>query len=246
LKIVSYNLRYGGNTSVTHENHWQRLMKDFEPDFVFAQETIHPEKYFSSDEFSCFKSVLYAPVPHGKWGSAILSKHHQLESIALPGFEGWVTGAKTSDMEIGGSKQPVMIFSLHAPSPGPYEPRVNQILDEIAKIRDGSPIIIAGDFNVTTAIRHPSEALGANKPGERLILDRLRREFSLSNAWQTLHPNENLPQTLRWSRDPAPHYHCDAIFVSHGHLQHLMDAKIESADHWGTLSDHNPIVVSFN
>lgn len=245
MKIVSYNLRSGGNTTVAPENHWQRLIAEFDPDIVFAQESVHPEKYFSAEAFSCFKSALYSPVvSHGKWGSAILSKTHQLQPIALPGFEGWVTGAKIADLQIGSMAQPTLLFSLHAPSPGPYEPSVDRILDEIAKIWDGSPMILAGDFNMTTAIRHPSEPLGANTRGELRILERLRSEFGLLNAWQVLHPNENLPQTLRWSRDPLPHFHCDAVFVSHVHLPHLVQAKFESANHWGKMSDHNPVVVS--
>lgn len=245
MNIVSYNLRYGGNTSVSPENHWQRLMKDFEPDLVFAQESVHPEKYYSGEVFAGFKSALYTPVPHGKWGSALLSKTHALEPITLPGFEGWVTGAKVPDLKIGGSSQTAMVFSLHAPSPGPYEPHVNRILDAIAKVRDGSPLIIAGDFNLTTAVRDPLDPLGKNIPSEKRILERLRCEFGLFNAWQIMHPNQPLPQTLRWSKNPLPHYHCDGVFVSHVHLQHLVQAKVESAGHWGTLSDHNPIFVSF-
>ena len=245
MKIVSYNLRYGGNSVIGPENHWQRLIRDFDPDIVFAQESVHPERYFSPDDFAQFKGCLYCAVPHGMWGSAILSRNHQLESIPLPEFDGWVVGARVPDLKINGLAQAALIFSLHAPSPGPYEPIVNRILDAIAQRWDGTPMIIAGDFNVTTAIRHPSEERGPNSSGERKILERLRTQFGMSNAWQALHPNENLPQTLRWSRDPLPYYHCDAVFVSHSHLRYLASAKIDNSGDWGRLSDHNPILVTF-
>ena len=138
----------------------------------------------------------------------------------------------------------MLIFCIHAPSPGPYEPSVKQILNEITKKWDKTPIIIAGDFNLTTALRHPTEPEGPNTIGEREILERLRRELGLFNAWQILHPNENLPQTLRWAKDPLPNYHCDGIFVSHNYLPHLVSANIESSNDWGKMSDHNPIVVT--
>lgn len=227
------------------ENHWQRLFRDFDPGIVFAQESLHPNRYFLPEDFSQFKGCLYAAVPHGKWGSAILSRHHQLESIPLPEFEGWVVGARVPDLKINGRAQPAMIFSVHAPSPGPYEPIVHRILDVIANMQDGSTMIIAGDFNVTTAIRHASEERSKNSSGERKILERLRTDFGMTNAWQAMHPNENLPQTLRWSRDPLPHYHCDAVFIGHEQLRHIAEARIESAGHWGTMSDHNPVVVTF-
>lgn len=246
MKIVTYNLRSGGKT--TMGNHWQSLIQDFNPDIVFAQESLHPEKYFSPEEFSKFKGCIHSNVHHGKWGSAILSKSHHLErvSLSLSEYEGWVVGARVPELVIGGLAQSVMVFSIHAPSPGPYEPHVNKILDEIAKKWGRSPMIIAGDFNLTMAIRHPTEELWSKKESARdmKLQDKLRRELGLFNAWQILHPNQNLPQTLRWSSNPLPHYHCDAIFLCHNQLPHLLSANIENSGDWGKISDHNPITVT--
>ncbi len=242
MKIVSYNLRYGGNTE--KNNHWQRLIREFLPDVVCAQETLHPKQYLSYEEFSQFRGCVHLFVHHGKWGSAILSRNKQLEEIHLQGYEGWVVGAKIPNIAVNGVSQSVLVFSIHAPSPGPYEPSVKQILNDILRRWDKTPMIIAGDFNVTTALRHPTETEGPNTHGEREILELLRRELGLFNAWQILHPNENLPQTLRWAKDPLPNYHCDGIFVNHSFLPHLVSANVESSEKWNTLSDHNPIVVA--
>ena len=140
---------------------------------------------------------------------------------------------------------PKNLVCIHAPSPGPYEPVVNGILDEIAKIKDGMSMILAGDFNITTALRHSSEAI-KNTAGERRILSRMRKEFGLFNAWQTLHPNQDLPQTLRWTKKPSAPYHCDAIFVSHDLLPHLVSAEVISTGDWGVISDHNPILITLD
>lgn len=241
MKIVSYNLRNGGNTD--GDNHWRRLIREFDPDIICAQESLPPEQYFSPDEFSRFKGCVHGYVPHGRWGSAILSTRHSLEPVALPEFGGWVVGARVPDAVIGGTVQSVLIYCVHAPSPGPYEPAVIRILACIAKQWDQTPLVLAGDFNVTTALRHPTEEAGGNTAGEREIQAKLRQELGLFNAWQVIHPNENLPQTLRWTKDPLVAYHCDAVFLSGIHLRYLVGASIPASSGWQLLSDHNPIVV---
>jgi len=243
MKVVSYNLRFGGNKGSI--NPWESVIKEFTPDIVFAQESLDPREYFARDVLDQFREPVWSQVPKVKWGSAILSRTCRLEPRPVPGFEGWVVGALARDLIVGGVARDVLVYSIHAPSPGPYLPVVNRILGEIAKTCGNTPMIVAGDFNVTTASRHKGEEL-QNSAGEKRLLERLRREFRLFNAWQTLHPNEDLPQTLRWARDQLPHYHCDAVFVSDSHLSHLASATVESKGAWGEMSDHNPIVVTLN
>jgi endonuclease/exonuclease/phosphatase family metal-dependent hydrolase len=243
MKIVSYNIHFGGKTGPA--NQWHEVFAGIAPDIVFAQESLHPCEYFSADQFAGYNGCIWSAVPERKWGSAILAPGHELEPVNLDEFGGWVVGGKVSDLMIGGVKQTAMVFSVHAPSPGPYEPSVEKILDAIARRWDKTPLIVGGDFNLTTAIRHSSEPVppSPNTAGERRILERMRREFGLFNAWQVMHPNENLPQTLRWNRDPVPTYHCDAIFLSHHFLPSLLHVSVESSSKWTTMSDHNPIVA---
>ncbi len=239
MRLVSYNLHFGGKAA---NNAWRRMVLEFAPDIVFAQESRHPKESFSPEEFAQFGGCIWSCVPERKWGSAILSRY-PLEPESLAGFEGWVVGARIPNLPIGGDSRPALIFSLHVPSPGPYEPVVNRILDEIARKWDGTPLILAGDFNLTTAMRHALEAL-RNSAGEIELQKRLRREFGLVNAWQILHPNSNLTQTLRWAKDPLVPYHCDAVFVSSKHLAHLANAEIANSGAWAQMSDHNPVVVT--
>jgi exonuclease III len=241
MKICTYNLRFGGHKNPG--NHWQRVLDDLGADIICAQESEDPSKYFSPEQFAGFKGRFHENVAHGKWGSAIFARDYALESITVPGFDGWVVGARIKGVKLNGTPQTVTVFCVHAPSPGPYEPQVNRILDEIAKLQDGSPLLIAGDFNLTTAVRHASEDGMRNTAGERRIFERLRREFGLINAWQVLHPNKNLPQTLRWARAPTKPYHCDAIFISHSLLPNLLQAEVIQHGEFATLSDHNPILV---
>jgi len=64
---------------------------------------------------------------------------------------------------IGGVCKSLYIFSIHAPTPGrdeikiPYEKKVQEMLDRIRDVAGSSDIVIGGDFNLGTAVRHPSE-----------------------------------------------------------------------------------------
>ncbi len=193
---------------------------------------------------------MHENVHHGSWGSAILSKNHNLEPISLASddYKGWVVGARIPDLTIGGVSQSVFVFSIHAPtlSSGNYEKHVDRILGDIANEWGGKPVILAGDFNLTTAaIRKPNEQL-KNTPGEIKILQRLELELGLKNAWQHQHPGDAPPQTLRWSKNKSTPYHCDAIFLTEKHLAKLTSAEVISSGVWGHLSDHNPVVVNLD
>jgi endonuclease/exonuclease/phosphatase family metal-dependent hydrolase len=63
------------------------------------------------------------------------------------------------------------------------------------------------------------------------------------NAWQHLNPNVQLPQTLRWSREQATAYHCDAIFIDQRLLSLVRSASVMTDAAWHLLTDHNPIVL---
>lgn len=242
MKIVSYNLRSGGKTG--QDNHWQRLLSDFSPDIVFAQESLDPRKYFSGQVEIADKRCIHELVSHRKWGSAIWSKSMDLETVELPNFKGSVVGAWIVNPIPDSDSRTAMIFSIHAPTSPSYVVEVNKILNEIWKVWKGrSPLILAGDFNVTTARRQSSEDPLKNSRQELDLLNRLQADFGLFNAWQTLNPETPLPQTLRWNSKPSIPYHCDAIFVSHQFVPHLATARIESSGDWSVLSDHNPVIV---
>jgi endonuclease/exonuclease/phosphatase family metal-dependent hydrolase len=246
VKVASYNLQSGGKRQF---NPWKKLLSTFEPDFVFAQESRHPHEYFESEEFSTFQSCVHANVAtHRRWGSAILARHSRLEQVpVVPAeFDGWVIGAIARDQVIGAACRDVLLVSLHAPSLGEkYERYVEAIILEIAKMRHDMPLILAGDFNLTTAVSRPGSALGANAAGEKRILALLRDELNAVNTWQHLHPDQELPQTLRWSGNKTMPYHCDAIFADVGFLPFLSQASVVSDADWTALSDHNPVLAIF-
>jgi endonuclease/exonuclease/phosphatase family metal-dependent hydrolase len=157
----------------------------------------------------------------------------------MPEFEGYVVGVELSQSALAASThQTWRIFCLHVPAP--YKKTVNQILDAIANLSEDHPLILGGDFNLTTGIRHISEQSQDHNPW---LLERLRKEFNLLSCWQAANPNRDLPQTLRWSGDKTVPYHCDGIFVPAVWYQYLDTCHVLSGPVWDSLSDHNPVVA---
>lgn len=226
MKIVTFNLHYGGHTRPG--NHWQKIISEFAPDLVLAQESFHPSMYIPESEWRELESsTVWQSLP-SKWGSAIFALRHMVEKVSVPKeLEGWLAGGNIRDFSIGGVARPVIAFSLHTPSPGPYEKKVHEILDFIEKETKHCNILIGGDFNVTTAVRHPTEKL-KNTKTELSIIDRLRTDFGLINAWQAINPNRNLPQTLRWTGNVKAPYHCDGIFIPASWLHHLESCEVHT------------------
>lgn len=241
--IATYNLRAGGRAG--NLVHWTRMLELYRPDILLMQETRHPSAYLPADLYAAHESNLYwRPAREGRWGSAIFTRTGKLRPIQLPIHEGYILGA-----EITGSDwskrtgKPLRVFSLHVPAP--YKRPMNEILDFIATLKQAEDydLVLGGDFNLATGIRHATEPLPTDPPW---LLQRLRKEFNLLSCWQAVHPNHDLAQTLRWAGNPVAPYHCDGIFVPAAWYRHLDDCQVISGGEWDALSDHNPVVAMFD
>lgn len=246
MKIATYNLRAGGKAG--HRIHWQRLLDTVEPDIFLAQETLHPSEYLATDFYQQFAQQMHwqvVPV-HRKWGSAVFVRQGQVRPLAplVTAFEGWVAGVEVTETGwplLAGRS--LYVFSLHAPrGRSSYVKQVNAILDCIQEqVPSDEDVIIGGDFNLTVGFRHPTESLGQNYPK---LMGRLQRQFGLMNSWQMANPNQNLPQTLRWSKNKALPFHCDGIFIPARWYPWLESATVLSGENWDPLSDHNPVIAT--
>ncbi len=241
MKIVAYNLRAGGKAG--NRVHWNRILETFDPEMFLVQETRHPSEYLSEQFFSANKSrIHWKAAPGRKWGSAIFIRSGRLKPIALPEFDGHVVGAEISRSAWSRStNKSLRVFSLHVPAP--YQRPMNEILDFLGTLDNKSDLILGGDFNLATGIRHDSEPLPSDPP---FLLRRTRRELNLMSCWQAVHPNRNLAQTLRWTGKPEMPYHCDGIFVPATWYRFLDDCQVITGGAWHSLSDHNPVVAAFD
>ena len=242
MNIVTYNLRQGGRG----DEHFNRIIDQLRPDLLLLQETIEPARFTASERWRAAWSNAEANGSKLTWGSAAMSLNPQATTLELPRFNGWVSALELDGL-IGPDRdaRPLRIFSVHAPSGvGPYAKVVNSILDTIAPFAEGSDVVVGGDFNLTVGARHGSEARTTSRADQK-VQERLRDEFGLMNCWQVANPNQPLPQTLRWAREPTLPYHCDGLFVPASWGEQLLSCSVVSGPSWSALSDHNPVVAEF-
>jgi endonuclease/exonuclease/phosphatase family metal-dependent hydrolase len=141
------------------------------------------------------------------------------------------------------STRPLRVFSIHCPAgERGYVRTMHDLLDRIARRRDGADLVLGGDFNVVVGYRQPGERIPVSR-GEREILERLAGEFGLISCWQAANPGQRLAQTLRWCADRRAPYHCDGIFVPSAWIGRLASCRVATGARWTALSDHNPVVA---
>ena len=203
---------------------WQRggclAASSFEPraDVVLLQESPKPDWH---------SGVVWDNVPHGDWGSAVLTATGTIRKLAVEGYEGWAVGGELVGSGLDAAERPLYAFSIHAPTGNDARPR-RQYVEEVVGILDvigclvgrlvpsHADLVLGGDFNFLS--------LGNRKEGESIATTAAEREalvrfaqMGLVSCWTTAHPGGALPQTLRWSgdktADKATPYHCDGIFV---------------------------------
>ena len=240
MNIATYNLRFGGKAS--NRVHWQRIFDVAAPDIFLVQETCGPDKYLTPEQLAKHQAqVHWMNVGNVSWGSAVFVRSGRISPIVIPDYAGYVVGVEVKGFGWpDAAKRPLRIFSVHVPAP--YKKPMHAILDFIKSLPNADQYdhIIGGDFNLTTGVRHPSEKRQAH---DLWLLDRLRKEFNLMNCWQVANPNRDLPQTLRWGRDKAEPYHCDAIFVPAHWYRYLDACEVLHSPEWDALSDHYPVVA---
>lgn len=229
MRIVTWNLRNGAGAAK-----WPALQTDLQADIVLLQEATSAPDH---------GGAMWAKVPDGRWGSAVVTRLGATRPILIRGYEGWVVGAEV-DSKFG----PLAVFSVHAPTSTatcprrPYTDEVVTILGLIREaVRPGAHLVIGGDFNFTLGERHASEAMRTSSADRRALA--AIADSGLVSCWAATHPDQPLPQTLRWSSDRAPGkttpYHCDGILVPKA-WSGWVQCEILTAEPY-MVSDHNPV-----
>ncbi len=236
MRLATFNMRQGGGLA-----HWVAVLDATNPDLLFVQESTDP-RAFAPDLFDPIdlRGALWAPVGHGRWGSALFPRRARVRPVRVPGFEGWVVGGET---DIAG--EILFAFSVHLPpKDGSYVKAAHQVLDAIEPIVASAPVVLAGDWNLTVTANAAAAQLGSHAPGQELLA-RLQSGFGLRSAWDLVNSEGSVPQTLRWARNPETPYHCDGLFLPEQLANSLQGVDVLEGSPWTELSDHNPVVARF-
>lgn len=241
MRIVTYNFAHRAREQ------WSKIFNDFDPDIVLAQEARHPQvdipDFYRANEERFF----WSPIT-GSWGNALFIKQGQITRLNLSEIGNWVTGVEITEFNwLQSSSRSLRIFNVHAPTKeGVHKVKeyLNDFLNKIVEFSSEGNLIIGGDFNLTVGIWHLNQRKDGNNKDSLRLLTRLRTEFGLMSSWQVANPNRNLPATLRLSNSKIKIFHCDGIFVPAAWYQFLKSCEVVSQG-WETLSDHNPVVATF-
>lgn len=240
MRIVTYNLRQRGK-----REQWLGLGAE-SPDILLLQESSDPATFAESGQGSWH----WEKASTARFGSAVWSRSGTLAPIAVSGFGGWIAMARIEGH--AAHPAPFMAASLHAPGHfGSYVATVSRMLDALAPSCRDCPVIIGGDFNMSTG-RHDNGDARVTTAAERRVLDRLEHELGLVGCWQAANPGQPLPQTLRWASSPETPYHCDGIFVAKAWGPALRACTVLAPPHPAVvgpsgkaMSDHNPMLADF-
>ena len=214
--MATDKLRLGGR-----RDHWTEIQMAWASDILLLQESPNPRSLWSEAETDSSQySTCWQPVSGYDWGSAVVVRNATIRSIELPTWAGWVAVGEVQGLGWPWlSGEPLLTVSLHARTLPKHEGRTNYVrqvslvLDDLAPISAGRPLILGGDFNfLSLGLRLPEESRRTTDE-EREVLERLKNQFGLVNCWQSANPDQPLPQTLRWRNDPSEPYHCDGLFV---------------------------------
>src|SRR5215813_13807732 len=150
MKVATYNILKGGSQRV----HWVRMIEDFGVDLLLVQESYSHDEHLPPLVYpDAGKRSAWEMAGKNGWGSAVFSRTGSVEPVPVPNFSGWVVGAEISGASWqAGIADPLLAFSVHAPSKGiAYWKQVNRLLDEIMKVAGRREIVIGGDFNLTVS-----------------------------------------------------------------------------------------------
>lgn len=207
----------------------QAIRVAYRPQLLMLQEAARPTDWAGA--------AVGCAVPGKTCGSWLLATEGTLASLAVPGYDGWLTGATWS---IG--ERRIACFSLHAPSGTGHSyvaecRRMVGLIDQIVS-RD-MPLIIGGDFNFRSFGKRAEGEEPANTKEESEALDEFAA-LGFSVAWRSANPSGPMPQTLRWSGNQATPYHCDGFLVRN---LIISSCDVLSTESLGFPSDHEPVLL---
>ena len=232
--LLTWNVARGRGTSAATD-----LAPQLSADVLLLQESTRDTRWS--------KQVAGREVPKRKWGSWVVPSHGAIEPIDIPGYEGWVAGGRWIPDATSGL-DPLHIFSIHSPTKSKDDPRgayvaeSRKIVDAICgRVPSGVPLVIGGDFNFASfGERQQPTALKTSKAEATALQSFRKLDFKV--AWCDSHPGQALPQTIRWTRDPAKPFHCDG-FLLRGFDNDATQCEVLTGGIVARKSDHNAVAA---
>ena len=237
LKVVSWNMghwRYRGNA----EKAWNYLDQKIAPDIALLQESA------PIAERQKKRCVWREIGKTRRWGSAVMTKNLPLAEVQLK--TNYYPGALTVGEMTLPDKSTLILVSIYGQlDENDYSvTTLHRMLSDLTYVFDGylqdrgrPKVVIGGDLNASIQF----DAKDRNN-SHRIFFQRLE-DFGLVDC-QGAFTNER-PRTLRHGKSDVPWVN-DYIFASENLANKVVSCQVLENRELLSLSDHNPLVVTFD
>jgi exodeoxyribonuclease III len=256
MKLVTWNV----NSLAARMPRVLEFLEKFEPDVALLQETKCADEAFPDGEL---RQAGYHAVHHsaGRWaGVAILARSEPANvSVGLPG-ELRADEARWIEADVDGLRVASVYVTNGRTVGSEWFDEKLAFLDAMAQraeqLRDGPPLIVGGDFNVTREDRDVYDPVAFEgethvTPQERSRLEAIIERGGLVDAFRELHPDE---VQYTWWDYRQGHFHknlglrIDYALVASSLAGGLRECGMVRDFRKGkpTPSDHAPLLVELD
>lgn len=214
-----------------------------QPDILIVPECEHPDKLKLSEGGHSLASIIWSGDNSNK-GLAVFSYNNyqlKIHPSHEPGFKHIIPIAVT------GGGVDFTLFAIWANNPldkgFQYIGQVWKALRHYDELLNQPPSVLAGDFNSNTIWDKPRRE--GNHSTVVSLLEKRNIHSSYHHFFKQQQGKEK-KNTLFMYRHPDKSYHIDYCFVSGSLLEKMVDVKIGTHKKWSHLSDHTPLIVTFD
>ena len=214
-----------------------------QPDIVVVPECEQLEKLqFTAGTPLPTDILWYGENPHKGLGVFSYSKYKfKLLDCHNPAFKNILPIAVT------GGKQEFILFAVWANNPGdqdgPYVTQVWKAIHYYDILLSGKKIILAGDFNSNTIWDRPKRAGNHSTVVNKLLAKKISSTYHCFH--KQVQGKEMHPTQFMYRHQDKP-YHLDYCFASAWFIKKLINVEIGAYKDWTALSDHKPLIVTFD
>jgi endonuclease/exonuclease/phosphatase family metal-dependent hydrolase len=237
IKLVSWNMDHWKTNKVRRREAWDTLLRDLAPDVALIQEAVPPPELASG------LSVLWHEAPNSRIGGAGIISRWPLTEVAFANaYPGCLVVAEVA-LPSGHSLTVVSLYGLLEK----FGRRLFSVTTLHRMLSDLTPLlvdrrrnlILGGDFNASLQVDEQSHN---HNRAHAIFFERVT-DFGLVDCLARFRP---FPvQTWRPRRGLIP-WQLDYLFVNARVIPTLTACDVLDAPSLHPLSDHNPLVATFD
>lgn len=236
MKIITWNCNMAFRKKADH------ILK-YKPDILIVPECEHPDKLKFSEGSNLPAAIIWSGDNLNKGIGVFSYNNYQLKIHPSyePGFKHIIP------ISVTGGEADFTLFAIWANNPldkgFQYVGQVWKALNFYDELLNHPPTVLAGDFNSNTIWDKPRRE--GNHSTVVSSLEKRNIHSSYHHFFNQRQGKEK-KNTLFMYRHPDKSYHIDYCFVSASLLEKMVDVKIGTHKKWSHLSDHTPLIVTFD